>query len=251
MSTETLTYSPSGQGWTSRWSYRPEMMLGMNNTFYTWKNGQLYKHDSNSVRNQFYIEQDPPQGGNNINYNSSITTIFNQDPTEAKVFKTLELESNDTWTADIATDLNTGQVDYRWFVEKEGGWFGHIRRDASDLDHKSISTQGIGQCQTYSSLVITFGFGIGNSVSQGDTIYKLSGGSLVEVGDVDSHDFNSITLVSALSAPSPGDFIVYVKNSVAESYGARGSWMEVTLTNDSTSEVEIFEVSTNVFKSFP
>lgn len=241
MAAETLTYSPTGQGWTSRWSYHPEMMIGMNNTFYTWKDGQLYKHDSNSTRNQFY----------GANYSSTVTTIFNQDPTEVKVFKTLELESNQPWAADIATDMNTGQVDDDWFVEKEGGWFAHLRRDASDLDHKAISTQGIGQCQTYSSLVITFGFGIGNSVSQGDTIYKLSGGSLVAVGVVASHDFNSITLVSALSTPNPGDFIVYVKNSVAESYGARGAWMEVTLTNYDTTEVEIFEVSTNVFKSFP
>lgn len=251
MAADTLTYSPTSQGWTSRWSYHPDWMIGMNNTFYTWKNGQLYKHDTNQVRNQFYIEEVPGQGGNNVNYPSTVTTIFNQDPTEMKVFKTLEIESNEPWTADITTDVNTGQIDDDWFAKKEEGWFAYVRRDAGDLDHTAISTQGIGQCQTFSSLVITFGFGIGNSVSQGDTIYKLSGGSLVQVGVVASHNYNSITLVSAISTPAPGDFIVYVKNSVAESYGARGAWMEVTLSNSDTSEVEIFEVSTNVFKSFP
>ncbi len=237
----TVTYSPTGEGWTSFWSYHPDWMIGMNNSFFTFKNGSIYKHDTNTTRNQFY----------GANYDSVITTILNESPTEIKMFKTLELDSNEAWTADITTDLSTGEIQDRWFVDKEGGWFGHIRRTSGDADHRAISTQGIGQCQTYNALVITFGFGIGNSVSQGDSIYKLSGGSLVLVGEVASHDFNSITLVSALSAPSPGDFIVYVKNSVAESYGARGYYAEVTITNSSTSEVEIFEIASNVFKSYP
>jgi hypothetical protein len=237
----TVTYSPTGEGWTSFWSYNPDWMIGMNSSFFTFKDGSIYKHDTNTVRNQFY----------GVNYDSVITTILNESPTEIKMFKTLELDSNEAWTADITTDLSVGEIADSWFVDKEGGWFGHIRRTSGDADYRAISTQGIGECQTYSSLVITFNFGIGNSVSQGDSIYKLSGGSLVLVGTVASHNYNSITLVSAISAPSPGDFIVYVKDSVAESYGARGYYAEVTITNSSQSEVEIFEISSNVFKSYP
>lgn len=240
MSVATITYSPSGQGWTSRWSYQPDWMIGMNNSFYTWKNGNLYKHDTNATRNRFY----------DVNYDSGITTIFNQEPTDVKMFKTLEIESNEAWVADITTDLNTGNIQDRWFVEKEGSWFAHVRRDSDDGDNKSLSTQGIGNVLSYNALVITFGFRIGTGISQGDTIYNATGGSLVEVGEVASHDSTSITLVSETSAPAPGDFLVYVKNSVAESYGARGYYMEVALTNNSTSEVELFEVSTNIFKSF-
>lgn len=240
MSVATITYSPSGQGWTSRWSYEPDLMMGMNNVFYTWKNGNLYKHDSNAIRNQFY----------GVNYDSTITTIFNQEPTTNKMFKTLEIESNEAWVADITTDLNTGNIQDRWFVEKEGSWFAHVRRDSDDGDNRSISTQGIGNVLSYDTLVITFAFNIGSSVSQGDSIYNAQSGSLVLVGEVASHDSTSITLVSASSTPNPGDFLVYVKNSVAESYGARGYYMEVLLTNNSTSEVELFEVSTNIFKSF-
>jgi hypothetical protein len=44
---------------------------------------------------------------------------------------------------------------------------------------------------------------------------------------------------------------VYVKDSVAESYGTRGDFLTVTLTNASTDNVEIFEVGASVFKSFP
>lgn len=241
MADKTISYSPTGNGWTSFWSFIPDWMAGMNNTFYTWKNGSLYTHDTNSTRNQFY----------GVNYSSQITTIFNQDPTTLKMFKTVSLESNDTWSLTSTTDINTGIIDDSWFIDKEGHWFAFIRRNTGDADHKAISTQGIGQVQTYAANVITFGFNIGTSISQGDVVYKVSGGALVLVGTVASHDTNSITLVSEVSAPAPTDMIVYVKSSQAESYGVRGAWMEVTITNDNTDEVEIFEISSNVFKSNP
>jgi hypothetical protein len=241
MADKTISYSPTGNGWTSFWSFIPDWMAGMNNTFYTWKNGSLYKHDSNSTRNQFY----------GVNYSSEIKSIFNQDPTTMKMFKTISLESNDVWDLSATTDINTGIIDKEWFVEKEGHWFAYLRRNSADADHKAISTQGIGEVQSYANPVISFGFNIGTSISQGDVIYKVVGGALILVGTVASHDAQSITLVSEISAPASSDLIVYVKASQAESYGARGAWMEVTITNDSTDEVEIFEISSNVFKSNP
>lgn len=259
MSVATITYSPSGQGWTSRWSYEPDLMIGMNNVFYTWKNGFLYKHDSNSKRNAFYINLANLPDEDYYTYPSTVTTIFNQEPTSVKMFKTLTIDSNEPWDVDVTTDLGTGEiqttwvdgaVDSTWFVEKEGNWSAHIRRTSGDGDNRSISTQGIGNVLSYDTLVITFGFNIGSSVSQGDSIYNAQSGSLVLVGEVASHDSTSITLVSASSTPNPGDFLVYVKNSAAESYGSRGYYMEALLTNRSESEVELFEVSTNIFKSF-
>lgn len=239
----TLSYSQSSQGWTSFWSFVPDWMIGMNNTFFTWKNGSLYEHDTNSVRNRFYES----------NYDSKIVTVFNQDPFEVKMFKTLMLESNEAWSADITTDLNNGMIDRSYFLDKEGSWFAHIRRDVSDMDLKAVSTQGIGAVLSYANPVITFGFNIGTSLSQWDKIYKVDAVNLTleYVGQVASHDATTITLVSEISAPSPGDVIVYIKDSVAESTGARGYYMQVELTNPSQDQVEIFEVATNSFKSFP
>ena len=45
--------------------------------------------------------------------------------------------------------------------------------------------------------------------------------------------------------------ILYYKNSIAESHGARGYYMEFTMTNDDTSAVELFSVGSNVMKSYP
>jgi len=91
---ETISYSELSNGWTSFWSYTPDWMIGMNSSFYTFKNGDIYQHNSNAVRNRFYFEVNPTQGGNNLNYNSTITTVFNEDPASMKMFKTLMLVVN-------------------------------------------------------------------------------------------------------------------------------------------------------------
>lgn len=237
----TVTYDPTSQGWTSFWSYVPDWMIGMNNVFYTWKNGSLYKHDTNATRNRFY----------EVNYPSTITTIFNQDPLDVKMFKTMTIESNEPWDVDIETDLNVGEIDSSYFLDKEGSWFAYIRRDVNEIDLKAMSTQGIGALLSYSSLTLNFAFNIGSMVSQGDNLYRISAGALQLIGTVASHTDTSITVASAAVTPSPGNIIVFVKNSVAESYGPRGYYMQAKLTNDSTSAVEIFNVNVNSFKSNP
>ena len=91
MAETTLTYSNASNGWTSFWSYVPDMMIGMNSSFFSFKNGSLYEHNTNATRNNFY----------GVQYNSTITTIFNQGNTETKMFKTLGLDSTNPWTATI------------------------------------------------------------------------------------------------------------------------------------------------------
>jgi hypothetical protein len=242
MAEVTLTYDPESTGWTSRWSYLPDWMIGLNNTFYTWKNGSLYKHDINATRNRFY----------GVNYPSTITTVFNQDPLDVKMFKTMAIESNEPWHVDLETDLNTGMIDSSYFDDKEGTWFSYIRRDANEIDLKAISTQGIGSMASITGTTLEFSFDIGTSISQGDKLYRINVlGNLLFIGNVVSHTSTTVTVDAISSSPSAGNVIVYVKDSTAESYGARGYYMQAILTNNSTSAVEIFNVNVNSFKSNP
>ena len=48
----TLTYSDKSEGWPSFYSFIPDYMIGMNSYFYTFKNGNLYRHNTNDIRNQ-------------------------------------------------------------------------------------------------------------------------------------------------------------------------------------------------------
>ena len=78
----------------------------------------------------------------------------------------------------------------------------------------------------------------------------MSGGALFLKGTVASHTPTTITLASLTgAAPNPGNMVVYVKNSSAESHGARGYYMQVDLTNISKEQQEIFSISSSVFKS--
>jgi hypothetical protein len=243
---KTITYSKISEGWNSFWSYSPDWMTEMNSIFYTFKGGELWKHNVNTTRNNFYGQQ----------YPSSIQTIFNTDPLTVKVFNTVSLNSTHPWTANVYTNINDGSVDYTYFIEKEGQWYAYIRRFDNTIDVKALSTQGVGLADsvdstTPSAVVLDFLFKLDSSISIGDKLYKNSSGTLVLVGTITNLSSNSITVDTTTgSIPLTTDFLICVKNSQAESFGARGYYMNINLENDLTEQVKLFAVGTSLFKSF-
>tara|TARA_R110002073_G_scaffold4984_3_gene31685 strand:+ start:8239 stop:9000 length:762 start_codon:yes stop_codon:yes gene_type:complete len=249
----TLTFSESVKGWPSFYSYMPDCILGMNQYLYTFKGGSLYRHNTNERRNNFY----------GIDYDSTLTGVFNQEPTTVKVFKTIELESDDSWDCSIVTDLGSGFMDETYFEEKEGAWFAFIRRIGGSQDFRQRSTQGIGGFLSTSGaspgiITLTFSISISSIVNYGDSVFYKDGVTLKEVGPITSISSDRKTiqadatdLLPVGSVVPSGAYIFTTKNSVAESYGATGYYMEFKLTNNNTSAVELFTVDSDVFKSFP
>jgi hypothetical protein len=177
----TLSYSETAKGWVSFKSFHPESGLSINNDYYTFKDGEMWKHHTNETRNNFYGSQ----------YYSDITVMFNDQPESIKSFNTINYEGSQakitqhkltTNTTDAAGN-NVSQQDGKYynlnaktgwyvesfetneqsatvheFVEKEGKWFNNIRgvatthvNDPSDLsitssnlDQQEFSVQGIG-----------------------------------------------------------------------------------------------------------
>jgi hypothetical protein len=249
MANYTLTYSPMLEGWTSFHSYYPEWMTNMNNFLYTFKSGELWKHNTNATRNSWYGAASAP---------STVTVVFNDAPSESKMFKTLACETDSPWKATITTDLNSGVMEASYFELKEGDYFTYIRRNPDTVDLKAMSTQGIGSASSVtlisaSNYRINFTFDIGTTVSIGDIIYIGAVGGLTISGVVTAHNATSVTInmVVGGTVPVAGNFIVFVKNAVAESYGARGYFMSVLLENTSSTAVELFAISSQVFKSYP
>lgn len=257
----TLTYSDGFQGWPSFYSFDPDWMIGMNNYFYTFKNGELYRHNVNEVRNNFY----------DIQYDTTITSVFNDLPLENKLFKTINLESSfvdgtHSWGGTFDTDIQTtGFIEADWFVLKEGAWFAFMRNESSALANPTElelrSANGIGNCSTVVSvgLDIRVNFpltlSIGTSISVGDTLYAGTGLTLigtVSVVVVDlPNSINYIQVNNPSAIPPSGIFILFIKNQTAESYGVLGHYCEFVLTNTSTTAVELFAVESEVMKSFP
>lgn len=241
--TDTLSYYNYVNGWTSRWSYVPDWMTHMNSNFYTFKNGDLYIHNLNQNRNNFY----------GVPGKSTMSTIFNIEPTTIKKFKNIFIDSNDPWTATMVTNLDQGFIDYDWFDKKEGRWYAHIRRPLNNLNTELLSTQGIGNVLSYSNPTINFSVNIQVALNVGDKVYMLPPNTSgpIEIGQVFSFTNNSITMSSITGTPLPGYTILIVKNAIAESFGPRGYYLQVDFENDKTYEVTMFAVGASVFKSFP
>lgn len=250
MAEVTLSYSPAVKGWPSFYSFIPEYTQGMNNYLYTFNNGQLYRHNTNDLRNNFY----------GVQYNTTIKSVFNKGPLENKLFKTLILESDAAWSATLATDLpQVGSIADTYFEKKEGNYFAFIRFLETDINLLMRYANGIANVTTVdattpaaTTLTFASSVNIGSIISIGDMLYYGStptlGGVVTGVsGQVITID----TTITGASAPSNGDFILYVKNTVAESHGVMGHYCEYELTNTSTSKVELFSVGSESMKSFP
>ena len=59
------------------------------------------------------------------------------------------------------------------------------------------------------------------------------------------------TSIAGAVVPATGAFMINVKEAVAESHGARGYYMEFTLSNNNTTPVGLFTVGSDVMKSYP
>lgn len=238
----TLSFSEYVNGWTSFHSWKPESMVSSNGDFYTFKNGQLYKHNANdTVRNTFYGDE----------YNSEIEFIMNDGPSEVKVFKTIEIEG-DTKDFDvtITTDLDSGHIDKTSFEKKEGFHYSYIRRNSTDeVNTELLSVQGIGRLLGVSSNTFSVQ-DVPSEVSIGDVLYKSTANSYEKIGTISATTSNSITTSASAVTPTVNDYIFAAKAPVAESYGLKGYFANIRLTNSSTSKIELFSVNTEASKSF-
>jgi hypothetical protein len=262
----TLSYSDSVKGWPSFYSYFSDWMIGMNNYFYSLKAGNLYRHNTNSLRNNYY----------NVQYNSTLTSVFNEMPLENKLFKTINLESDATWSITLDSDIQTGaSIDSTYFEKKEGAWFAFIRNNgtqpAGSDEYVMRSASGIGRSSSVAtggtSTTINFSTNplieIGSGLSVGDIIYYAPPpySAIEMVGKVTSinidlqNEINNIVIDNSISGavalPIQDGFIMYIKNQEAESNGVLGHYCEFTITNTDSTPTELFAVESQVMKSYP
>ncbi|MGV6830321.1 MAG: hypothetical protein ACWA5P_02005 [bacterium] len=240
MSKYTVTYDDRAKGFTSFYSYMPEYIASLNTNLYTFKNGQVYQHNDESVaRNNFYGAQ----------YTSKCTTVFSDSVRDDKIFKTMILESTHPWDVVLSTNYTNGHLDKEEFNSRESRWFTHLRRNEDDSDLHG-SSHGIGLINSTAGLDINITGIITNSVSIGDDLYQDNGGTPELIGTISSTGINTITLVSIVNAPIDGSFIFSKKNSRLEGAMQRGYYLEITLENNLEEFTELFAVESNAVKSY-
>ena len=239
----TVTFSEYVQGWTSFHSWVPDYMANMNGDFYTFKNGQLYKHHNDQAnRNTFYGEE----------FASELEFVSNEAHGEVKIFKTLELEGDTKdWDVTILTDIDKGHIDKSSFEKKEGFFYSYIRRDSEDIvNTELLSVQGIGMLIGVANNVHTY-TAVPSEISVGDILYKATSGSYEKIGKITAITGNTVTTSASAVTPTVNDFMFAAKEPIAESYGLKGYFAKIRISNTSTSKVEVFSVNSETAKSFP
>ena len=157
---KTISFSEASKGWVSFKSWIQENGISLNNTYYTFKAGQLWQHHASEDRNTFY----------NKFTESSIELLFNGAPGSVKSFQTLNYEGSQSkitidtgddeywnnnnkkgwYVDDMHTNLQEGDI--HEFKNKEGKWFSQVKGvttewlddgNAGNIDTNEFSYQGI------------------------------------------------------------------------------------------------------------
>jgi hypothetical protein len=273
----TLTYSEAAQGFPSFYSYYPDWMIGMNNYFYTFKGGDLYRHNVNNLRNVFYQDYFTKIGQPNEAFHSTmIKSVFNDSPLENKLFKTINIEGDYPWSAELITDIQTtGYIETNWFEKKEGAWFAFVRNagdvPAAPEQYPLRSLNGIGNSESmdiisfseirFNYQILPSPIFIGSIVSIGDMLYYTDNtgapflcGTITNIIIDYPNNLNRIVVNPGMLGSIPASvtsYTYFIKNSVAESHGVLGHYCEFTLENLYSSKIELFAVESSVMKSYP
>ena len=245
----TITFDESVKGWTSFHSYLPDWMGSLNSRFYTVKNGQLYEQNdtSNNVRNNFY----------GVQYNSTLEFIVNKAPSEIKFIKAVNTESNKAFDVAIVSfltdefiDTTSTTVSVSEFLNKEGIWHAYVRRNELTGDLTSKASYGLGRVFSVNVSVITMQTPFSTSlISVGDELFDSS--SLL-IGNITDYNASLGTITVDTTPVIVGNTFLYgQKSGRIEGSEIRGYNFKVTLTDISTSRLELFAFNSEVAKSFP
>lgn len=91
----TITFHEGSNTWGSEKSFQPEVFIKFVNQFLSIKNGQLWLHNVNETRNNFY----------GVQYVSKVRFFDNVNPTTVKIYYSTRVQSNKRWACPGDTDI--------------------------------------------------------------------------------------------------------------------------------------------------
>ena len=83
----TIAYDELINGFTSFFNYIPQLSTSCLGRYITFQDNAIWQHYVNTSYNNFY----------GVQYNSSVTFVFNPEPTRMKTFKTISYEGSNGW----------------------------------------------------------------------------------------------------------------------------------------------------------
>jgi hypothetical protein len=241
-----ISFNEDIKGWTSFHPFVPDWMISMNSQFYSFKNGNLYKHfDPAAPRNTFY----------GIEYPSKISVMVNASPSVIKELQVVGLEGNLPWDMIITAyvsdveDFISSTIDASEFEKDEGLWSTYARRNEDANQTDSSAVYGIGRVNNISGTTIVVN-GFSDVITIGDKLFNVN---LDLIGTIQSHSRvgNETTIVlNTVNNLSTTDFVLGGKDVRIEGGNLRGYTIRFDLEINSTQRAELFALNAEVIKSF-
>lgn len=120
---DAIGFSEGMNIWTSFYGFSPETMVYLYKNLYTFKYGNMYKHNSNDLYNVFY----------QVAGESSIEFVTNAAPSDKKVFNAIGLEGNAAWAMEDASTPSGQSTSLLVsdFDEREGFYYSDLLFDVN------------------------------------------------------------------------------------------------------------------------
>ena len=231
----TWAFSDKVNGWLTRITFNPEDMCRINSHFVSFKNGEIWLHNQDTLFNTFY----------GVQTDTSFQFNFSQEPSARKIFKALSIEGTTNLQIACETDLEKGYVNNVDFEKKEGVYYAYVRGKNGELNTSQLSFQGIGEC-VVNGFTLEFAFELDSILSVGDIILNSN---LQIVGTILSKTANSLTLDTVNNIVS-GDYVLATKPESVQKQGILGYFMKVGASFSSNTQQEIYAINSEAIKSY-
>jgi hypothetical protein len=248
----TVAYDTDNKVWNTRYSYSPERIASLDDTLYTFKGGTMYVHDSTANRATYY----------GTGYGSVVEVISNNNASLVKSYESLSLEGTSPWAVTITNTDQSTSILSADFNQREREWFAYVPRDTSANTGTATITSLSGSSEMFvlgnvatsgvSGSTITFTTPVGDvAFPIGGALYKVSGSTFVTLNlTVTSISGDkSIDANGVIAGVNDGDTIVVLANAGIEGDQLRDYYAQISLTNSSTSEIELYAVNAVYAKS--
>lgn len=240
----TIGYDIVDNVWISRFSYRPERMVSIDDTFFTFKNGTIYKHSADANRNSYYGESVA---------DSIVEVISNYNPSMVKSYESLSLEGMDAWAAQITNTDQSASILTAGWSERERNWYAYIPRSASSGLPATITTLNgssdvfaLGRVDSAYTNKIEFT----NKIDYipfpfGASLYKVSGSTLVKLPYDVTGIYDNVTIICSATTTglSFNDEVVVIADGGIEGDQIRDNWMKIRLSLATTSLTELYAIN--------
>lgn len=236
---DTIAYSTTKEFWMTRYSFIPEMYAHIHNRFFSFEAGQMYRHNVNTTRNNFYGNQ----------FTSTIDVVSKQSPSMVKAYTAMSIEGNDTWSGTVENVTQTTNITEAMFEEKEGMYYTNIPRGIAANASDSIGTErvvlGVVASQANSNKEITFTSRISNlPFGLGDQVKAITGSAEAATNkSIESIKDRKTIVVDEDPGNLVGSTLLALSSDVINGEVLRDYYAKFKLVNDNTSAIELYGVN--------